>query len=109
MSIKIAVGSKIYEFADFSDQESEGIKKLAKSLNYRVNQVISAFGIFDQEMALVMAALSILEENETMQANVKQEELFPENTLNTYTKAEVEEILVKTISSLTLKVKQLNQ
>ena len=109
MSSKIAVGSKIYDISHFSDQEKGDIQKLSKALNYRVNQVISAFGIYDQEMALLMSALSLLEENESLKANIQnQDSLFPEeNTGDYYSKHEVEEILIKTISSLSLKLKKI--
>ena len=112
MSNKIAVGSKIYDISHFSEQEKSDIQKLSKALNYRVNQVISAFGIYDQEMALLMSALSVLEENESLKANLQnQNNLFPEEiTLHApegyYSQHEVEEILMKTISSLTLKLKK---
>lgn len=62
MSTKISIGAKIYDITDFSEDQSEVLKELSKSLNFRVNQVISVFKIYDQELALVIAALSLLEE-----------------------------------------------
>jgi cell division protein ZapA (FtsZ GTPase activity inhibitor) len=118
MSNKIAVGSKIYDISNFSELEREDIAKLSKSLNYRVNQVISVFKIYDQEMALVMSALSLLEENKSLHEKIQflthseegQDNLFPENINNSseelYTKEEVEEIILNVINSLTVKLKQ---
>jgi hypothetical protein len=107
MSNKVAIGSKIYDISNFSDQEQDDLNRLAKSLNYRVNQVISAFGVYDQEMALVLAALSLLEENESLKIGAKQEGLFPKDELKKhYSKEEVDAILIQTISSLTAKLKQ---
>jgi hypothetical protein len=103
MSIKVAIGSKIYDISSFSEQDKDGLLKLSKFLNYRVNQVIAALKIYDQELAVVIAALSILDENEILKNNLnEQSELFPEN--GTYSKADMERILSDTISNLTKKL-----
>jgi hypothetical protein len=114
MSVKVAVGSKIYDVSKFFDEESDELLRLAKSLNYRVNEVISAFGIYDQEVALLFSSLSLLEEVESIKNNLKQEELFPEysaESLNIsdekmYSKDEVEKMMLDLISSLTTKLKR---
>ena len=109
MSNKVAIGSKIYDVSNFSAQEQEDLTNLSKSLNYRVNQIISAFGVYDQEMALVLSALSLLEENNALKNNAKQEDLFlqgEDSTKKIYSQEEVDKILIDTISSLTQKLKQ---
>ena len=111
MSIKIAVGAKIYDVSQFSEDEEENIQHLAKSLNYRVNQVISAFGIYEQEFSIVLAALSILEELETVKKQEFQPDLFEYNPNSLekthYSKKEVEEIILKLINTLNEKLKSI--
>lgn len=127
MSVKIAIGSRIYDIPYFSEKEQsdsslsnndgtpnakkeqdETLAKLSKGLNFRVNQVIAGFGVKDQEMAVVMAALSLMEELESLQKELsKQPDLFPqalEAQEKTYTKDEVDKILLNTISFLTKKL-----
>lgn len=111
MSIKIAVGSKIYEISQFSESEESNIQSLAKSLNYRVNQIISAFGIYDPEISLVLAALSILEELEANKNAPSQQDLFEYNAnleKTHYSKREVEEIILNLINNLNEKIKSIN-
>lgn len=115
MSIKVAIGSKIYDISNFSEEQQEDVIRLSKSLNFRVNQVISAFGIYDQEMALIMAALSLLEEVDSLEKensvsgedidlfNYKAEEIQDK----LYSKSEVEAILIQTIGTLNKKLKAL--
>lgn len=73
MSVKLAIGAKIYDISGFSDDQKDDLLQLSKSLNFRVNQVISIFGVYDQETALIMAALSLLEELKTSQELLKQD------------------------------------
>lgn len=110
MSIKIAVGSKIYDVSQFPESEEQNIQSLAKSLNYRVNQIISAFGVYDQEFGLVLAALSILEELDSAKKAEYQPDLFeynPNLEKTHYSKKEVEEIIVKLVKSLNEKLQSI--
>ena len=112
MSIKIAVGSKIYDISTFSEEQKDDVLDLAKQLNFRVNQVISAFSIYEQEEALVLAALSILEElKEEQQKPEKQEEIdlfnYKEEKEKMYSREEVEQIVLNTVNSLHEKLKNI--
>lgn len=124
MSIKLSIGSKIYDISAFSEDHAQDLIELSKSLNFRVNQVISAFGVYDQEMALIMAALSLLEELKVMQEVENEkfkkgeevdlfnydvakgtEEGHAEKEEKIYTKKDMEEAILNTIENLTNKLK----
>lgn len=113
MSIKVAIGSKIYDISNFSEEQQEDVIRLSKSLNFRVNQVISAFGIYDQEMALIMASLSLLEEikvfEDEKQSVAGEVDLFnykaEDKKDKLYSAEEVERIVLDAINSLSKKLK----
>jgi cell division protein ZapA (FtsZ GTPase activity inhibitor) len=115
MSIKVAIGSKIYDISNFSEEQQEDVIRLSKSLNFRVNQVISAFGIYDQEMALIMASLSLLEEIKTFEEETKsiadEVDLFNYKVEGQkdklYSAEEVEQIVLESINSLNKKLKSI--
>jgi cell division protein ZapA (FtsZ GTPase activity inhibitor) len=113
MSIRVAIGSKIYDISNFSEEEHADVLELSKSLNYRVNQVISAFGIYDQEMALIMAALSLLEELKTLESTqtskaTSEPDLFTYQTKKEkvmFSKNEVDMAVKEAVDSLHAKLK----
>ena len=115
MSIKVAIGSKIYDIPNFSEEQEEDVINLSKSLNFRVNQVISAFGIYDQEMALTMAALSLLEEIKALEEEKKtlknkEIDLFnykEERLQKAHSNEELEEAVLETINTLNEKLKSI--
>jgi cell division protein ZapA (FtsZ GTPase activity inhibitor) len=115
MSIKVAIGSKIYDISNFTEEQQEDVIRLSKSLNFRVNQVISAFGIYDQEMALIMASLSLLEEIKAFEDEKKsvadEVDLFnykaEDKKDKLYSAEEVEQIVLQAINSLSKKLKEI--
>jgi cell division protein ZapA (FtsZ GTPase activity inhibitor) len=76
MTVEIKIGKKLYNLA-CADDEKEKILKLAERLNQRLQELAKSLKIADEKMLLVMAALTLEEElNSITEEKFSAEEMF---------------------------------
>lgn len=72
MKIQLPIGKQSFEIECNSEDESNEIKKYAKDLNKRVNNILQAFGDVDNSTALAFAAIFLLQEHNNLQNKCKE-------------------------------------